>query len=150
MRAIIQRVTSASVTVDSSIHGQINEGLLVLVGFEADDTYDDLHWMCSKILSLRIFNDTNGLMNLSIKDVNGKLLIISQFTLHAAIKKGNRPSFIRAARPEIALPLYSYFLEYCKLQYPEHIEQGVFGAHMKISLCNDGPVTLFIDSKNKE
>lgn len=150
MRVVIQRVTKASVTVDGTTTGAIGLGLLVLAGFETEDQLEDLQWMAKKIAGLRIFNDANGQMNLSLGQVGGSLLLVSQFTLHAATKKGNRPSFIKAAKPEIAVPLYQRFIKLLETETSSTVQTGVFGADMQVELLNNGPVTLFIDSKNKE
>lgn len=150
MRAVIQRVTKASVIIDSKIHSQINKGLLVLLGIEDADTLEDIEWLSGKIVNLRIFNDENGVMNLSIKDINGDLLVVSQFTLHASTKKGNRPSYIKAAKPQIAIPMYEKFVLQLNNDLGKSIYTGVFGADMKVDLCNDGPVTIVIDTKSKE
>jgi D-tyrosyl-tRNA(Tyr) deacylase len=150
MRVVIQRVTEASVTINQKIHGQIETGYLVLVGFEENDLEEDLHWISKKIADLRIFSDQDGKMNLSVQDVGGEILLVSQFTLFASTKKGNRPSFIRSASPEIAVPLYDKFILILNEFLPNKIKTGVFGADMKISLINDGPVTIAIDSKNRE
>ena len=150
MRIILQRVSEASVKIDGNIKGAIEGGLLVLLGIEAADSEVDADWLISKISGLRIFSDSEGKMNLSIKDINGALLVISQFTLFASTKKGNRPSYIQAARPEQAIPLYEYFVSKLKSETNLIVETGTFGADMKISLVNDGPVTISIDSKNKE
>lgn len=150
MRLVIQRVSEASVKIDGNINGAIQKGLLVLVGIENNDTKEDAEWLAQKLINLRIFSDENGLMNLSVKDIDGEILIISQFTLHAKTKKGNRPSFIDAARPETAVPLYEFFIEQTKQLLEKNVATGIFGADMKVSLINDGPVTIFIDSKNKE
>jgi D-tyrosyl-tRNA(Tyr) deacylase len=150
MRVTIQRVSSASVTIDGSVKSKIDLGLLVLAGFEESDTHEDLEWMSSKIINLRIFNDENGLMNLSVKDVDGGVIVVSQFTLHALTKKGNRPSFIRAAKPDVAIPLYEKFILLIEKDLGKKIGTGEFGADMKVALVNDGPVTINIDSKNKE
>lgn len=149
MKVVIQRVNEASVKIDGSVHGSIESGLLILVGIEHSDTEEDVDWLASKIVSLRIFSDENGLMNLSVKEINGGILVISQFTLHAKTKKGNRPSFIDAARPEQAIPLYEKFKAALEKELEKTIQCGVFGADMKVSLVNDGPVTIVIDSKNK-
>ena len=149
MRVILQRVTDASVTVKDKIKGAINQGILVLVGIENEDSQEDIKWLSKKIINMRIFDDSDGTMNKSIIEVNGDLLVISQFTLHASIKKGNRPSYIKAAKPDIAVPLYENFLSQLKLDLNKPIQSGVFGADMKISLTNDGPVTILIDTKNK-
>ncbi len=151
MRVVIQRVQRASVTVDEQVVGKINQGFLVLLGIEGDDTKEDADWLKTKIINQRIFSDENDKMNLSLKDIGGELLIISQFTLHAQTKKGNRPSFIKAARPEQAIPLYEHFIDACKREIGEDKTQtGVFGADMQVELLNDGPVTITMDSKNKE
>ncbi|MCF8407348.1 MAG: D-tyrosyl-tRNA(Tyr) deacylase [Crocinitomicaceae bacterium] len=150
MRVVIQRVTEASVTINQQIHGQIETGYLVLVGFEENDLEEDLHWISKKIADLRIFSDQDGKMNLSVQDVGGEILLVSQFTLFASTKKGNRPSFIRSASPEIAVPLYDKFILMLNELLPNKIKTGVFGADMKISLINDGPVTMTIDSKARE
>ncbi|MBS7333107.1 D-aminoacyl-tRNA deacylase [Faecalibacter bovis] len=150
MRIIIQRVQHASVKVENNITGKINHGLLVLVGFEPDDNKEDFEWISKKIVQLRIFGDDNGVMNLDIKQVNGEILVVSQFTLHAATKKGNRPSYIRASKPEEAKIQYNTFLNVLKNHIDSDIQTGIFGADMKVELLNDGPVTIFIDSRNKE
>ena len=150
MRAVIQRVSSASVMVDGAYTGKINGGLLVLVGIEDADNDDDINWLSGKIVNMRIFNDEAGVMNCSVKDIQGDILVVSQFTLHAATKKGNRPSYIKASKGDIAIPLYEKFLTKITLDLEKDIQTGVFGADMKVSLVNDGPVTIIIDSKNKE
>ena len=150
MRVVIQRVSEASVTIDQQVHGQIGVGLMVLVGIEDADTNEDIQWLSNKIINLRIFNDANGVMNCSVKDVNGDLLLVSQFTLHASIKKGNRPSYIKASKPDIAIPLYEQFKKAIAQELGKPIQTGVFGADMKVALINEGPVTILIDSKNKE
>jgi D-aminoacyl-tRNA deacylase len=150
MKAVIQRVTQASVTIDNKIHSKINNGLLILLGISHDDMQEDVDWLTKKIVNLRIFNDDNDVMNLSLKDIDGEVLIISQFTLLANTKKGNRPSYIAAARPDIAIPLYKIFITAFEQQLGKKVDTGVFGADMKINLLNDGPVTLIIDSKNKK
>ncbi len=150
MRVVIQRVSEASVSVDNSITGQIKMGLLVLAGFEDSDNIEDIEWLCKKILQLRIFNDDKGVMNLSVQDVSGEILLVSQFTLHASTKKGNRPSYIKAAKPEIAIPLYEKFKKQLGIELGKPVQSGVFGAMMNVSLINDGPVTITIDSKVKE
>lgn len=150
MRTVIQRVSSASVTIDEKIKSSIGTGLLVLAGFEEADTADDLEWMSAKLVNLRIFSDAAGLMNLSLKDVGGDIIIVSQFTLHALTKKGNRPSFIRAAKPGVAIPLYERFVKLVETELGKIVGTGEFGADMKVSLLNDGPVTIIIDSKNRE
>lgn len=150
MKVILQRVSKAEVTVDSISVGKISAGILVLVGFEEADQSEDLEWMIGKILKLRIFNDENELMNLSLLETQGELLVISQFTLYASTKKGNRPSYIKAAKPEIAEQYYQQFIKLLKKEYPNKIECGIFGANMQVELINDGPVTISIDSKQKE
>ena len=150
MRAVIQRVSKASVTIDNKIYSQINNGLLVLLGIEDADTAEDIEWLSGKIVNLRIFNDENGIMNVSIKDINGDILVVSQFTLHASAKKGNRPSYIRASKPEFAIPMYEKFILQLNNDLDKQVHTGVFAADMKVDLCNDGPVTIFIDTKNKE
>jgi D-tyrosyl-tRNA(Tyr) deacylase len=150
MRLVLQRVSSASVTVDDTITGQIGAGLLILAGIEHDDTADDLGWLVSKVTQMRIFADAEGKMNLSVKDSGGDLLVVSQFTLHASTKKGNRPSFIRAARPETAIPLYEQFLALLEAELGKPVARGIFGANMQMALVNDGPVTICIDSRAKE
>lgn len=149
MRLVIQRVSQASVTVNNQIISAINQGLLVFVGIEDSDTLEDIEWLCNKLINLRIFNDKDGVMNLSVLDVAGEFLIVSQFTLHASTKKGNRPSYIRASKPEIAIPLYQQFLTEVK-KSGLAVKTGEFGADMKVNLLNDGPVTILMDSKNKE
>ena len=148
MRAVIQRVSNASVKVDGTITGQIQQGLLVFVGIEDSDGQDDLEWLSGKIVNLRIFNDDEGVMNKSVKDIEGGVLLVSQFTLHAAIKKGNRPSYIRASKPETAVPMYENFKQQLATDLGKEIQSGIFGADMKVELLNDGPVTIIIDSKN--
>ncbi len=150
MRIVIQRVSEASVMVDEKITGAIGAGLLVLMGVEDADTDADLTWLSNKITSLRIFNDENGVMNLGVKDVGGDILLVSQFTLHASTKKGNRPSYIRASRPDFAIPLYEKMIRQLEMDLGKKIQTGVFGADMKVRLLNDGPVTIVIDSKSKE
>lgn len=150
MRVVIQRVSKASVTVDNKLVSSIGEGMLVLAGFEHADTAEDLDWMSAKINNLRIFGDEQGVMNLSVKDTAGEILLVSQFTLHAATRKGNRPSYIRAAPPEISVPLYHLFIDKVSEQLGQRVKTGIFGADMKIDLLNEGPVTIIIDSKNKE
>ncbi len=149
MKIVIQRVKEAQVSVNQNIEGRIKEGLLLLVGIENDDNQEDAEWLAQKVVNMRIFDDEAGVMNRSVKDVKGNLLIISQFTLHASTKKGNRPSYIKAARPEKAIPLYQYFIDQTESLLGQRVEKGVFGADMKVSLINDGPVTIIIDSKNK-
>jgi D-tyrosyl-tRNA(Tyr) deacylase len=150
MRVVVQRVSSASVLVDEKIIGSCAIGLLILTGIEDADTEEDAAWLSAKIVNLRIFNDVEGKMNLSLKEVNGEILAVSQFTLHASTKKGNRPSYIRAARPELALPLFNTFVDLLEKESGKKVATGEFGAHMIVSLVNDGPVTIIIDSKNKE
>ncbi|HEV8286632.1 MAG TPA: D-aminoacyl-tRNA deacylase [Chitinophagaceae bacterium] len=150
MRAVIQRVTRASVTIDGKINGQIANGLLVLLGIENADTTEDIEWLSSKIINLRIFNDENGVMNISLKEINGNILLISQFTLHASTKKGNRPSYSKASKPEIAIPIYEKMMHQLSNDLGKQIQTGVFGADMKVELLNDGPVTIVIDTKDKE
>lgn len=146
MRVVIQRVKNASVEIDNKINGKINTGFLVLLGIASTDTKQDVDYLVKKVVNLRVFSDENDKMNLALKDINGELLIISQFTLYGNCKDGNRPSFIEAARPDVAIPLYEYFVEECKKQISV-VETGVFGADMKVSLLNDGPVTIIIESK---
>ena len=150
MRAVIQRVTEANVKVDGKITGAINEGLLILVGIEDADTQEDIEWLTKKIVGLRIFNDENGVMNLSVMDVGGGLLAVSQFTLMASTKKGNRPSYIRASKGEYAEPMYEKFCQALEKESGKKVEKGIFGANMKVSLLNDGPTTIIMDTKNKE
>lgn len=150
MRVVVQRVNEASVTINNEIVSKIEKGLLVLVGVEDEDTQEDINWLCQKITQLRIFDDANGVMNKSIKDINGDLIIVSQFTLHASTKKGNRPSYIKAAKPDIAIPLYESFVSTMEDYLGKSVGTGRFGADMKVQLINDGPVTIWIDSKNKE
>jgi len=150
MKVVLQRVASASVTVEDKIVGEIQKGIVVLVGIEDADTQEDIDWLVTKITQLRIFGDDNGVMNLSVEEVNGDVLVVSQFTLHAATKKGNRPSYIKAARPEIAIPIYEKFVNTLENKLGKKIPTGIFGADMKVALLNDGPVTIIIDSKNKE
>lgn len=150
MRVVLQRVLEASVEIDREIKGAIKNGILVLVGIEEADDESDVEWLCNKILKMRIFNDENGVMNLSLQEINGELLIISQFTLHASTKKGNRPSYIKAAKPEVAIPLYKSFIRKLEELLEKKPETGKFGADMKVSLINDGPVTIIMDSKQKE
>lgn len=150
MRLVIQRVSEASVTVEGSVTGRIGPGLLILCGIEHDDTAEDIAWLVPKVAQMRIFGDADGKMNLSVKDIGGGLLVVSQFTLHASTKKGNRPSFIRAARPEQAIPLYEQFMTALEAETGTQVERGIFGADMKVALLNDGPVTIVIDSKARE
>ena len=150
MRAVIQRVKRASVTINNKIEGQIALGVLIFLGIVTEDTLEDIKWLSKKISNLRIFNDENDMMNLSLIDQNFEALVISQFTLHAQTKKGNRPSYIRAARPEIAIPLYEEFIRQLQRDLGKEVQSGVFGANMEIDLLNDGPVTIIIDTKNRE
>ena len=150
MRVVIQRVTNASVTVESKVVAEIQKGLLVFVGIEEADTQEDLDWLVTKIAQLRIFNDENEVMNLSVQDIDGDVLVVSQFTLHAATKKGNRPSYIKAAKPDFAIPMYERFVKALESKLGKKVPTGIFGADMKVLLLNDGPVTIQIDSKNKE
>lgn len=150
MRAVIQRVAQASVTINNSIRSSIQKGLLVLIGIEDADTNEDIEWLSGKIVNLRIFNDPNGVMNISIKGIDGDILIISQFTLHASTKKGNRPSYIKASKPEMAIPIYEKMVHHLSADLGKKVYTGEFGADMKVSLLNDGPVTIVIDSKNRE
>ena len=149
MRAVIQRVTQANVVIDNNIRSAISAGLLILVGIEDADTLEDIGWLSSKIINLRIFNDVNGVMNLSLKDIDGDILLVSQFTLQASTKKGNRPSYIKASKPDIAIPMYEKMIKQLTADIGKTIQTGEFGADMKVSLLNDGPVTIFIDSKNR-
>ena len=150
MKIAIQRVSQASVTIDKKIVASINTGLLVLLGIMDDDSQEDIEWLCRKIIGIRIFPDKNGVMNKSLQDINGDIIVVSQFTLHANTKKGNRPSYIKAAKPEVAIPLYEDFKKLLQLHLGKPIQSGEFGADMKVALINDGPVTIIIDSKNKQ
>lgn len=150
MRAVIQRVSRASVTIDGKIHSAIGIGLLLLIGIEDADTAEDIAWLSGKVVNLRIFDDAAGVMNESIKDKNGDILLVSQFTLHASTKKGNRPSYIKASKPGIAVPIYQKLIQQLSADSGKEIKSGVFGADMKVELLNDGPVTIVIDTKNKE
>ena len=150
MRAVIQRVTQASVMVEKKFTGSIKKGLLVLLGIEDEDKDEDIDWLSSKIVNLRIFNDGAGIMNLSLKDIRGDILLVSQFTLHAVTKKGNRPSYIRASKPDIAIPLYETMILQLEKEMERKIQTGMFGADMKVRLLNDGPVTIIMDTKHKE
>lgn len=150
MRVVIQRVSQASVTINGTTKSSIEKGLMILVGFENEDSLEDIEWLTGKISNLRIFDDNSGVMNLSIQDVQGDILLISQFTLHAHTKKGNRPSYIKAAKPDVAIPLYESFIEILEKKLGKTIGTGEFGADMKVQLINDGPVTICIDTKNKE
>jgi D-tyrosyl-tRNA(Tyr) deacylase len=149
LKVVIQRVLSAAVSISEKIVAQIDHGLLVLVGIEDEDSQEDIHWLSQKIINLRIFGDENEVMNLSVKDIHGAIIIVSQFTLHANTKKGNRPSYIKASKPEIAIPMYEKFVHQMELELGKKIQTGKFGADMKVALVNDGPVTIIIDSKNK-
>ncbi len=150
MKAVIQRVSSCTVTIDNKVVADIQKGLLVLVGIEDADNKEDINWLNSKIANLRIFADENGVMNLSLKEVNGDMIIVSQFTLHASTKKGNRPSYLKASKPEVAIPLYEAFITQMETELGKKVQTGKFGADMKVALINDGPVTIIIDTKNKE
>ncbi|MBI4929426.1 MAG: D-tyrosyl-tRNA(Tyr) deacylase [Bacteroidetes bacterium] len=150
MRAVIQRVKHASVIIDEKIKSSIKGGLLVLLGIEDADENEDIEWLSAKISNLRIFGDANGVMNLCVKEVSGEVLIVSQFTLHASTKKGNRPSYIRSAKPEIAIPIYEKFIQQMEKDLGKNVQAGTFGADMKVELLNDGPVTIIIDSKQRE
>ena len=150
MRAVIQRVSSANCTVDGKVTGEIGAGLLILLGIESDDNEKDIQWLAKKIVNLRIFNDDKGLMNMSLLDLKGNILLISQFTLLAGTKKGNRPSFIRAAKPDVAIPIYEKMLAELEMNLNQKIATGIFGADMKIQLLNDGPVTIMMDTNNKD
>lgn len=150
MKAVTQRVSQSTVTIDGEIVASIQKGLLILVGIEEADSKEDIEWLSSKIVNLRIFDDENGVMNLSVKDVNGDIIVVSQFTIHASTKKGNRPSYIKAAKPYIAIPLYEQFVQQFEKALEKNVQTGQFGADMKVSLINDGPVTIIIDTKNKE
>lgn len=150
MRVVIQRVKQASVTIEGHVKSAITEGMLILLGIEYEETVDDIQWLINKIVNLRIFGDKNGLMNLSVMDIKGEILVVSQFTLHASTKKGNRPSFIKAAKPDFAIPMYEKFVSELTKTSGLNVLTGTFGADMKVELLNDGPVTIIIDSKNKE
>ena len=150
MKTVIQRVSSASVSIDSKIVADIQKGLLVLVGIEDSDTQEDIAWLCQKISNLRIFGDENDVMSLSLKDIDGDVIVVSQFTLHASTKKGNRPSYIKASKPEIAIPMYEKFVSQMEKELGKKIQTGMLGADMKVALLNDGPVPIVIDSKNRE
>lgn len=150
MKAVIQRVTKASVHINTQLKAEIGNGLLVLIGIEEADSSEDIEWLCLKLCNLRIFDDANGIMNLSVREINGEILAVSQFTLMASTKKGNRPSYIKAARPEIAIPLYQQFVRQLEQELGKSVATGEFGADMQIELLNDGPVTICIDTKNKE
>lgn len=150
MRALLQRVSSASVTIEGKVSGQIDQGLLVLLGIEEADTQEDIDWLCNKIANMRIFSDEEGKMNLSVLDVEGGLLVVSQFTLFASTKKGNRPGFTRSAKPLVSIPLYERFVKQLSFTALRSVETGEFGADMQVALVNDGPVTIWVDSKNRE
>jgi D-tyrosyl-tRNA(Tyr) deacylase len=150
MKVVLQRVSQASVTIDSKIVADIQKGLLVLVGMEDADTQDDIDWLVGKIAKIRVFDDENHVMNLSIQDIDGDIIVVSQFTLHASTKKGNRPSYIKASKPEVAIPVYENFVKQLEKELGKKVQTGIFGADMKVSLLNDGPVTIQMDSKNKE
>ena len=150
MRVVIQRVSKASVKVDGKTTGQIGIGLLVLVGVEDADTTEDIDWMCNKIVNIRIFNDDDGVMNRSVKDAGGRVLLVSQFTLHASTKKGNRPSYMKASKGDVAIPIYEAMIKRLEQELGSKVETGIFGADMKVELLNDGPVTIVMDSKNRE
>lgn len=150
MRAVIQRVTQAKVEVENNIVGQIQNGLLILIGIEDADTTEDIHWLSTKIVNMRIFNDAAGVMNISVKDIKGELLLVSQFTLHASTKKGNRPSYIKAAKQDFAIPMYENIKARIAEDLGKSIATGIFGADMQVSLVNDGPVTILVDTKNRE
>jgi D-aminoacyl-tRNA deacylase len=150
MRAVLQRVTNASVTIEGKIKSSINQGLLVFVGVEDADTIEDIEWLSNKIVNLRIFDDNNKVPNISVQDMGGDILLVSQFTLHAAVKKGNRPSYIKASKPDVAIPLYEKMVMQLEKDLGKRIYTGVFGADMKVELLNDGPVTIWVDTKNKE
>ena len=150
MKVVIQRVSKASVTVENNLISSIEKGLLILLGITEEDTIEDIEWLCKKIVNLRIFNDEHGIMNESLININGEVIVVSQFTLMASTKKGNRPSYIKAAKPEIAIPIYEQFISTLESQLSKKVGTGIFGADMKVSLLNDGPVTIVIDSNHKE
>ena len=150
MKVVIQRVSKASVTIDNNIVANIKKGILILIGIVNEDTLEDINWLVRKITNLRIFNDENGVMNTSLLDIKGEVIVVSQFTLHASTKKGNRPSYIKAAKPEVAIPLYETFISTLEKEISKKVQTGEFGADMKVEILNDGPVTIIIDSKNKE
>ena len=150
MKVVIQRVSQASVTIEGEITASIKTGLLVLVGIEDGDSDEDINWLVGKIINMRIFGDENDVMNLSVQDIQGDIIVVSQFTLHASTKKGNRPSYIKASKPEFAIPMYETFVKSLEKDFNKKVQTGIFGADMKVSLLNDGPVTILIDSKNKE
>ncbi|MBG6109478.1 D-tyrosyl-tRNA(Tyr) deacylase [Flavobacterium sp. CG_23.5] len=149
MKIVLQRVSSASVTIENKIVADIQKGLLVLVGIEDDDAQQDIDWLVGKIANIRIFDDADHVMNLSVKDIDGDIIVVSQFTLHASTKKGNRPSYIKASKPDVAIPLYENFVKHLEIELGKKVQTGIFGADMKVLLLNDGPVTITIDSKNK-
>ena len=150
MRVVLQRVSQASVTIDGVEKSRIGWGFLILLGIEQEDHQEDIDWLCKKISALRVFSDEEGLMNRSVQDIGGEMLVVSQFTLHASTKKGNRPSYLKAAKPEISIPMYESFVQQLELGLGKKVQTGIFAADMKVSLLNDGPVTIIIDSKNKE
>jgi D-tyrosyl-tRNA(Tyr) deacylase len=150
MRAVIQRVSESTVKINDQITGKICQGLLVLLGIEESDSFEDIEWLAGKIIRLRVFNDADEVMNLSVKEIDGEILVVSQFTLHASTKKGNRPSYIKAAKPEIAIPIYNQFLDQLSTDLGKSVQSGVFGAMMEVYLVNDGPVTIVMDTKRKE
>jgi D-tyrosyl-tRNA(Tyr) deacylase len=150
LKIVLQRVSSASVTIEKKIVAEIQKGLVILIGIETADLQEDIDWLVGKITKIRIFEDESQVMNLSVKDIDGEIIVVSQFTLHAATKKGNRPSYIKAAKPDVAIPLYESFVQQLEKELAKKIQMGIFGADMKVSLVNDGPVTIIIDSKNRE
>lgn len=150
MRVVIQKVSKASVSIDNSLKSSIGKGMLILLGIEDLDTAEDINWLCEKICKLRIFDDQEGVMNIPITEIDGEILLVSQFTLHASVKKGNRPTYIRASKPDFAIPMYEKFIDKLQFELGKDIKTGVFGADMQVELINDGPVTIIIDSKNKE
>jgi D-tyrosyl-tRNA(Tyr) deacylase len=150
MKIVLQRVSQASVTVDKKVTAEIQKGLLVLVGIEDADTQEDIDWLAGKIIKMRIFGDENDVMNCSVQDVDGDIIVVSQFTLHASTKKGNRPSYIKASKPEFAIPMYENFVKTLEKEFNKKVQTGIFGADMKVNLLNDGPVTIVMDSKNRE
>jgi D-tyrosyl-tRNA(Tyr) deacylase len=150
LKIVLQRVSSASVTIEKKIVAEIQKGLVILIGIETADLQEDIDWLVGKITKIRIFEDESQVMNLSVKDIDGEIIVVSQFTLHAATKKGNRPSYIKAAKPDVAVPLYESFVQQLEKELAKKIQTGIFGADMKVSLVNDGPVTIIIDSKNRE
>lgn len=150
MKIVLQRVSEASVTVDRKVVANIQKGLLVLVGIEDADNHDDIDWLVGKIIKMRIFGDENDVMNCSVQDIDGEIIVVSQFTLHASTKKGNRPSYIKASKPDFAIPMYENFIKSLEKEFNKKVQTGIFGANMKVSLLNDGPVTIVMDSKNRE